>query len=148
MQWLMKTEPEVYGLADLEKDGVGRWDGVRNYSARNHLRECSEGDHVLVYHTGKQPMIVGLAEVAREAYTDPAQFDPTSAYYDAKSTEEAPRWVCVDLRFKTWFEQPVKLDTLKADARLSGLPILKQSRLSVAPVQDSEFQTILELASP
>lgn len=148
MQWLMKTEPEVYGLADLEAAKVGRWDGVRNYSARNHLRECKEGDEVLIYHTGKQPMVVGLAEVAREAYTDPAQFDPTSPYYDAKSIQESPRWVCVDLRFKAWFEQPVGLDTLKSDARLSGLAILKQSRLSVSPVNDEEFRVIVDLATP
>lgn len=146
MQWLMKTEPEEFGLADLEKADVDRWDGVRNYSARNNLRECKEGERVLIYHSGRKPTIVGLAEIAREAYPDPAQFDPKSDYYDPKSSEESPRWVCVDLRFKAWFEQPVGLDILKSDSRLSGLPIIKQSRLSVSPVNDSEFEVIMELA--
>lgn len=146
MPWLMKTEPEVYGLADLERDGVGRWDGVRNYQARNHMKNCNVGDLVLIYHSGKRPAVVGVAEVATEAYPDPAQYQPESPFFDPKSTEKNPRWVALDLRFVRKLERPVGLDKIKADPDLQTLEMLRQTRLSVSFVTDAEFKRILELA--
>jgi predicted RNA-binding protein with PUA-like domain len=147
MPWLMKTEPEEYGLADLEKAGVGRWDGVRNYAARNHMKACAVGDRVLIYHSGKSPQIVGIAEVARAAYADPAQFAPDSDYFDAKSSPDDPRWVALDLRYVTRLAVPVTLATLKADPRLADLAMLRQTRLSVAPVSPQHYEIILSLGA-
>lgn len=146
MPWLMKTEPEEYGLDDLEASGVGRWDGVRNYKARNHMNACRAGDAVLIYHSGKNPAVVGTAIVDREAYPDPAQFDPTSDYFDAASTPDAPRWVALDLRYKSTFARPVTLREIKANATLADMELLRISRLSVSHVTDDELATILALA--
>ncbi|MEZ4266829.1 MAG: EVE domain-containing protein [Myxococcota bacterium] len=145
MPWLMKTEPEEYGLDDLRAAGVGRWDGVRNYAARNHMRACAVGDAVFIYHSGKSPQIVGLAEVARAAYPDPAQFDPASATFDAKSSPDDPRWSALDLRYVAHLVVPVPLSTLKTDPRLADLALLRQSRLSVSPVSEAHFELIVSL---
>ena len=145
MPWLMKTEPDVYSLQDLKKDRVERWDGVRNYQARNHMKSCNEGDQVLLYHSGKKPAIVGIAQVAREAYPDPAQFDLESDYFDAKATKEKPRWVAVDLEYVGEFESPVSLADLKSDPRFEGSEMLRQTRLSVAKVEQEHFDWIVEL---
>ncbi|MCB9726903.1 MAG: EVE domain-containing protein [Deltaproteobacteria bacterium] len=147
MPWLMKTEPEEYGLDDLRTAGTGRWDGVRNYAARNHMRACQPGDRVLIYHSGKAPQIVGIAEIARAAYPDPAQFDPESAYYDPKSKPDDPRWVSVDLRYLSHLDEPVSLATLKGDERFQDLAILRQSRLSVAPVAQEHYDLIVALGT-
>jgi predicted RNA-binding protein with PUA-like domain len=142
----MKTEPDEYGLADLRAAGTGRWDGVRNYAARNHMRACGEGDRVLIYHSGKSPGIVGIAAVARAAYADPAQFDPQSDFYDAKSKPDDPRWSALDLRYVATLKAPVTLAALKADPRFADLAILRQSRLSVAPVSPQHFELIVAMA--
>jgi predicted RNA-binding protein with PUA-like domain len=145
MPWLVKTEPEEYGLNDLKKVGVGRWDGVRNYKARNHMRACLVDDLVLIYHSGKKPKIVGIAEVARVAYPDPAQFDPESDYYDAKATPENPRWVALDLRYVGELKTPVSLAILKSDERFQDMEMLRQTRLSVAEVGQGHFDLVLAL---
>ena len=147
MPWLMKTEPEEYGLEDLKVAEVGRWDGVRNYQARNRMKETQEGDDVLIYHSGKHPAIVGTAKIAKEAYDDPAQFDAQSDYFDPKATPEKPRWVALDLSYASTFKSPVLLATLKADARFVGMEMLRQSRLSVSFVDDDIFRTIVDMGS-
>ncbi|MEZ4460586.1 MAG: EVE domain-containing protein [bacterium] len=147
MPWLMKTEPDEYGLEDLKAAGMGRWDGVRNYQARNRMKEAKTGDDVLIYHSGKRPAIVGTAKIAKEAYDDPAQFDPQSDYFDPKATPEKPRWVALDLSYESTFKSPVLLATLKADARFEGMEMLRQSRLSVSFVDQDLFQTIVDMGS-
>ncbi len=145
MAWLMKTEPDEYGLHDLKEAKVGRWDGVRNYQARNHMKSCLEGDQVLIYHSGKGPKIVGIAKVAREAYPDPAQFDDESDYFDPKATPENPRWVALDLEYVGELKSPVSLATLKSDDRFQEMEMLRQSRLSVAEVDGIHFDLVLSL---
>lgn len=141
----MKTEPEEYGLHDLKAVKVGRWDGVRNYKARNNMQACLQDDQVLIYHSGKNPKIVGLAKVARAAYADPAQFDSESDYFDAKATPEKPRWVALDLEYVGELKSPVSLATLKADTRFQEMEMLRQTRLSVAEVEQNHFDLIMNL---
>ena len=148
--WLMKTEPESFSFDDLAargEKGEG-WDGVRNYQARNFMREMRCGDRVLFYHSCiSPPGIVGIAEVIREAYPDPTQFDPQSGYYyDPKATPEKPRWWQVDIRYVAYFKQFVGLPTLREHSELANMHLLqKGSRLSVMPVQADEWDYILEL---
>lgn len=147
--WLFKTEPDEYSIDDLaaEKQGYGVWNGIRNYRARNFLRDdVAVGDRVLIYHSSCTPTaIVGEAEVVRGAYADPSQFDATSDYFDAKTTKTEPRWFCVDVRFVKKYYQPVLLATIKRTRALQGLMMLQQSRLSVTPVGNAEYRAILEL---
>jgi predicted RNA-binding protein with PUA-like domain len=123
------------------------WDDVRNYQARNFMREMKKGDSVLFYHSSTDPIgIVGIAEIAREAYPDPTQFDTKSYKYDAKSSKENPRWVSVDLRFKEKFEAPLTLSELKLDPQFADMLVVKRGmRLSVQPVSEKHFKRILEL---
>ncbi len=147
--WLMKSEPDVYSLDDLEKDGTTCWEGVRNYTARNFMRdEMRIGDGVLYYHSRVQPMaIVGLARVVKESYPDYTQLDKKSHYYDPKATEEKPRWFMVDIEFAGRFEHPLTLAELKEDAKLEGLPLIqKGQRLSVQTVEERHWKHILKRA--
>lgn len=148
--WLMKSEPDVYSIEDLERDGQAEWDGVRNYQARNYMRdEMAVGDLVLFYHSNaKPPGVAGVAEVATEAYADPTQFDPESKYHDPKSTKEAPRWQLVDLAFVEKFDEVLGLDVLKEHAEaLDGMMVIKRGiRFSVQPVDKAHFKTVLKLA--
>lgn len=147
--WLVKSEPGSYSISDLERDGVSPWDGVRNYQARNLMRdEMKVGDPVLFYHSNADPPgIAGVAEVASKPYPDPTQFDPKSTYLDAKSDPEAPRWVLVDLRFVRRFAEVLPLAKLRSDAKLEGMSLLqKGQRLSVQPVDGRHFKRILSLA--
>ena len=147
--WLVKSEPDSYGIEDLERDGTTYWDGVRNYQARNFMRDDMKvGDGVLYYHSNsKPPAVVGLARVSREAYPDPTQFDPESPYYDPKATEESPRWVVVDLEFVAKLTEPLSLQDLKEDRKLEGLPLLQRGqRLSVQPVEPRHWRHILKRA--
>lgn len=147
--WLMKSEPDVYSIDDLERDGSTVWDGVRNYQARNLMRdEMSVGDGVLYYHSNADPpAIVGLARVSKEAHPDPTQFDPESRYYDAKATREKPRWFCVDIEFVGKFAEPLPLPQLREDSKLEGMALLqKGQRLSVQPVTSREWRHVLKLA--
>jgi predicted RNA-binding protein with PUA-like domain len=145
--WLMKSEPEVFGIEHLQAKGTAPWDGVRNYMARNHMMAMQVGDRVLFYHSSCEPPgVAGLAEVARTAYPDHTQFDPKSDYYDPKSTPEKPRWQMVDVRFVKALPRLVGLAELRAVPELSRMGIFTHGRLSVTPVTPEEYAIILELA--
>lgn len=148
--WLLKTEPEVFSFADLLAAPAQTtvWEGVRNYGARNFMREMRAGDAVLIYHSStKHVGVVGLAEVARASYADPTQFDPESPGFDPKASRDAPRWVAVDVRAQRALPRTVTLQELKAHPALPGMKVVqKGNRLSVMPVGYPELETILELA--
>ena len=147
--WLFKSEPDEYSIDDLaaERGQVGRWDGIRNYQARNFLRdEVAEGDGVFFYHSAcKVPAIVGTAEVVHAAYPDPAQFDPANPYFDPKASADKPRWFCVDIHFLSKFARPLPLAEIKRDERLADMVLVKQGRLSIQPVTAEEWKTIVQL---
>jgi len=144
--WLMKSEPSVFSITDLERVGVTGWDGVRNYMARNFMAEMRVGDGVLIYHSNAEPPgVAGLAAVARTAYPDPTQFDPQDDHYDPKSSPEQPRWQQVDVRFVQAFPRVLALDELRAVAALAEMVLFKNSRLSVQPVTKREWDTIVAL---
>lgn len=142
--WLMKSEPDVYSIDDLEKEGTTSWEGIRNYEARNNMRdEMSVGDEVLFYHSNANPPgVAGLARVVREAYPDPFAFDPESRYHDPKSTREKPRWFMVDLGFMETLDRVVPLAEIKENPELRDMVLVNRMRLSVQPVSAEEFQVI------
>lgn len=143
--WLMKSEPDVFSIDDLKKKKKSGWDGVRNYQARNFMRdEMKIGDVVLFYHSSCEiPGIAGLAKVSKTSHPDPTQFDPKSEYYDEKSTKDNPRWFMVEVEFVEKFDEVITLATLKATKGLEGMPVVqKGSRLSINPVTASEFKII------
>jgi predicted RNA-binding protein with PUA-like domain len=146
--WLMKSEPEAYSIDDLERDGVEHWDGVRNFQARNLMRdEMSVGDRVLFYHSNaKPPGVVGIAEVASAAYPDHTAFDPGSRYFDPDSDPEDPRWMMVDVRFVERLPRMVSLPELRTYPELSGMVLLNRSRLSVQPVTEEHYAFIVARA--
>lgn len=147
--WLMKCEPSVYSIDDLKRERVAMWEGVRNYQARNLMRdEIKKGDLVLFYHSNaKPPGVAGTATVVKESYPDPTAFEPQSPYYDAQSTVAKPRWVCVDVKFTSKFPHLVTLADLKSTRALQDMMVVqKGSRLSVQPCSAKEYQTILALA--
>lgn len=148
--WLVKTEPDVFSVDDFLKqpDRTTRWNGVRNFAARNHMRDMRRGDRVLVYHSNADPSaIVGVAEVAREAYPDPSQFDAKDEMgFDPKSKREAPTWVMVDLRLVEKLPRPIPLEEVKATRELRDMALVRISRLSVQPVKTAEFDAVLALA--
>lgn len=141
----MKSEPESYGIGHLEKDGKTAWTGVRNFQARNYMREMKPGDQVLFYHSNcRVPGVYGVAEVASLPYPDPTQFDPKSNYYDPRATEAKPVWDLVDIAFVRKLEEPVTLTDIRADSRLGKMMILQPgSRLSVTPVSSEHFERIV-----
>lgn len=142
----MKSEPEVYSIDDLASDGSTHWDGIRNYQARNTMRDDMQvGDMVLFYHSNaKPPGIAGIARVCKPAYPDHTQFDPDSKYFDAKSDPENPRWLMVDIEFVAKLPELIPLDRLRDDPALEGMPLLqKGQRLSVQPVHPEHFQHIV-----
>ena len=148
--WLMKSEPEVYSIDDLERDGQGEWEGVRNYQARNYMRDdMAVGDLVLFYHSNaKPPGVAGVAKVATQAYPDHHAFDPDASYYDPKSDPDQPRWFMVDLAFVEKLPEFVSLDTLKAEANgpLEGMLVVRRGqRLSIQPVDKAHFARVLQL---
>ncbi|MEG4998894.1 EVE domain-containing protein [Microcoleus sp. B4-D4] len=145
--WLMKSEPDVYSIADLKGDRTSIWDGVRNYQARNFLREMSLGDLIFFYHSNtKIPGIVGLVRVIETGIADPTQFDVDSEYYDAKSRLDAPRWQTVKVEFVEEFAKLISLDELKANFSAEEvLVVRKGNRLSVMPVSESATQKILKM---
>ena len=146
--WLVKTEPGTYSWGDLIRDGVTSWEGVRNYQARNLMRdEMKRGELVLVYHSVVVPQVVaGVARVRREAYPDHFARDPQSPYFDAKASAEDPRWVMVDLEPTRAFEPPITRDELKECPELADMMLLRRgSRLSVQPVTKQEWERILAL---
>lgn len=146
--WLMKSEPDAFSIDDLAKVGCEPWNGVRNYQARNFMRQMQPGDGVLFYHSNtKVPGLVGLAEVACAAYPDPTQFSKKSPYHDPKSTLEEPRWSMVDVAFKRRLKRVISLQELKASAeRFDDFALLRRgNRLSVLPVTAAQWKTILSL---
>ena len=147
--WLMKSEPGDFGIDDLERVGVEPWTGVRNYQARNCMRDMQPGDGVLFYHSNTDvPGIYGLAEVASPAYPDPTQFDRRSKYFDEKASPEEPRWFLVDVRFVRKLKRPLPLDEIKEQADRLGQDfalIRKGSRLSVMPVTSPQWATLLSM---
>ena len=146
--WLMKSEPDVYSISDLEREGSAEWDGVRNYQARNFMRDDMKvGDGVLFYHSNaKPPGVAGVARVCRTGYPDHTALDPQSDYHDPKATSENPRWYMVDVEFVEKFPELVALDTLKQTAGLEAMMVTKRGmRLSVQPVTRQEFDIVLKL---
>jgi predicted RNA-binding protein with PUA-like domain len=147
--WLMKSEQDVYSIENLEKDGVTLWDGVRNYQARNFMRDrMAIGDTVLFYHSSTDLTgVAGLGRVASNAYPDPTQFDRTSEYYDPGSSKDDPRWWLVDVAFVEKFSETVSLATLKATPELKGMLVLQRGqRLSVQPVEPDHARKVIALA--
>ncbi len=146
----MKSEPEVYSIADLEKQGQTIWDGVRNYQARNFLREMQPGDLAFFYHSNTNPPgIVGLMRVLKTGIDDPSQFEPENKYYDPKSSVESPRWQTVVVEFLEIFPEPILLATLKEKFSTEELLLVRTgNRLSVMPVSASVAEKILTWKSP
>ena len=144
--WLMKSEPTVYSLSDLQQDGRTIWDGVRNYQARNFLRQMQEGDLAFFYHSNtKPPGIVGLMRVVKTHVSDPTQFDPDSPYYDPKSSPQSPRWQTVEVEFVEAFVEIISLAALKEAFSPNELSVIRRgNRLSVMPVAEEVARKILE----
>lgn len=146
----MKSEPDEYSIDDLARDKQAPWFGVRNYQARNFMRDTMRiGDEVLFYHSScPEPGVVGLARVASTPYPDETQFDQGSPYYDPKATKESPRWMLVEVKFVRKFKQTVLLPVLRQEKALKNLVILRPgNRLSITLVTQKEYQTILWLTS-
>jgi predicted RNA-binding protein with PUA-like domain len=145
--WLMKSEPESFGIETLKQQRVAPWDGVRNYQARNFMRAMQVGDKVLFYHSNAKPSgVAGLAEVRRVAYPDLTCLDPSSKYYDAKSTLAAPRWDMVDVGFVAQFKRVLALVELRDIPELSDMLLFHNSRLSVQPIEAKHYAVIVKLA--
>ncbi len=146
--WLMKSEPDEFSIDDLKTRKTEPWSGVRNYQARNYMREMKGGDGVLFYHSScDEPGVVGIASVLTAAYPDPTQFDPKSDYFDAKSMRAAPRWSLVDVKYKRKLKRVIGLTELKAlTAKLGDFALLRPgNRLSVLPVTPAQWDFILSL---
>lgn len=148
--WLMKSEPDVFSFEDLlkAKKKTTLWDGVRNYQARNFMRDqMNVGDGILYYHSNcKVPGIGGIARVAGEAYPDPTQFDPKDGHFDPKSKKEDPRWFCVDVQAVESLPEFVSLERMKQQSKLSDMMILRRgNRLSITPVSGTEWKHVRNL---
>jgi len=146
--WLMKSEPTEFGIDDLERVAIEPWDGVRNYQARNMMRDqMRRGDLAFLYHSNCDPPgIVGIMEIAREGYPDPTAFDPADRHYDPASDPARPRWYLVDVRFVRRLRRLIPLAELRACPQLEGLALLRRgNRLSVMPVSETHWQAILAL---
>lgn len=146
--WLMKSEPDTFSIDDLKRKKQEPWDGVRNYQARNFMRDGMRvGDKVFFYHSNcAVPGIVGLAEVATGAYPDPSQFDSKSHYFDPKSKPEEPRWMLIEVKFVKKLARTISLEELKANEALSDMALVRKgNRLSVMPVSAGEWRLILAL---
>jgi len=148
--WLMKSEPDAFSIDDLERVGTEPWDGVRNYQARNFMRDGMQvGDRILFYHSNtKVPGIAGLATVASASYPDESQFDPKSKYHDPKASREDPRWYLVDVAFERKLKRVIPLEEIKRHADALGEEfalIRKGNRLSVFPVSAAQFDYLLSL---
>jgi predicted RNA-binding protein with PUA-like domain len=144
--WIFKSEPDEFGIDHLaaKKNQTARWDGIRNYQARNNLRDrVKTGDLVLFYHSScKHTGVAGSMEVVKAAYPDPAQFDPESPYFDAKSSPGNPRWYCVDVRLVEVFPEVISSKALKANPETAELAIFRQSRLSIAPLSAAQWRAV------
>lgn len=144
--WLLKSEPDVFSIDDLQRLRTTGWEGVRNYQARNYMRDVMQrGDLAFFYHSScAEPGIAGVAEVVREARPDPTQFDRRSPYYDPDSSPDAPRWLMVDVRFRRRMKRLITLEELKGHRDLAALPLVRRgNRLSVMPVTPAQWAFIL-----
>jgi predicted RNA-binding protein with PUA-like domain len=147
--WLMKSEPDVYSIDDLARDGSTFWEGVRNYQARNFMRDDMQvGDRVLFYHSNAMPTgVAGVATLHRTAYPDDTAWDPKNHYFDASCPPGEPRWLRVDVAFEAKLPAVVTLDALKANPALEGMLVTKRGqRLSVQPVSEAHFAEVLRMA--
>jgi len=146
--WLMKSEPDAFSIDELKRRKREPWDGVRNYQARNFMRDgMRRGDPVFFYHSNcAEPGIVGIAKVASDAYPDPSQFDPESKYFDPASSRDKPRWVLVDVAFVRKLKRTITLKELQAQPALAEMALVRKgNRLSVMPVRTDEWEAILAL---
>lgn len=146
--WLMKSEPNEYSIDDLENDRTEPWDGIRNYQVRNMIRDDMQvGDQAFFYHSScKVPAVVGIMKIASEAYPDPTQFDPANKHYDARSPQDSPRWLLVDVAFERKLERPVTLKELKSHPGLVDFRLNQRgNRLSIFPVSEEHWELILGL---
>ena len=145
--WLMKSEPDVFSIDDLKRVRVEPWNGVRNYQARNFIREMRKGDGILIYHSScAVPGVAGLATVASAPYPDPTQFDPRNEYFDAGSDRASPRWTLVDVRFQRKLKRVITLDEIRALPKLGDFALTRRgNRLSVLPVTAAQWEMILGL---
>ncbi|EKF74846.1 hypothetical protein A11A3_06425 [Alcanivorax hongdengensis A-11-3] len=150
--WLFKTEPDSFSLQDLQRASgqTTGWDGVRNFQARNRLRdEIQQGDRVLIYHSScAQPAIVGEAEVVSAPYPDPSQFDHQHAGHDPRSQPDEPRWYQVDVRFLNAFANPLTLSAIKQHPEFADMELVIRPRLSIQKISDRQYQQILQLCTP
>jgi predicted RNA-binding protein with PUA-like domain len=144
----MKSEPDVYSIDDLQRDGREMWDSIRNYQARNMMRDDMRiGDGVFFYHSScKEPGVVGIARVASKPYPDPVQFDKTSRYFDAKSDKDSPRWILVDVEFVRKLQRNITLTEIKAEKSLADMILVRRgNRLSIMPVEKKHWDKIVSL---
>ncbi len=144
--WLMKSEPDAYSIDDLKRDKREPWDGIRNYQARNMMRDDMRvGDKVFFYHSNcKEPGVVGVMKIASKPYPDPTQFDPDSKYYDAKSNPDDPRWILVDVAYVKKLKRTITLSEIKAHPELGDMVLTRKgNRLSIMPVTEDEWEIIL-----
>ena len=148
--WLVKQEPESYPFSQLVADGHTVWDGVRNFQARNFMRDQMQvGDGVLFYHSGSKPAVVGTAAVVRAGYPDHTAWDPRSKHFDVRSTPQNPVWFMVDIRLATRFKRPVPLAELRRIPELAQMTLLRRgNRLSVMPVSAEEYAIIVAAGAP
>ncbi|HEX4924408.1 MAG TPA: EVE domain-containing protein [Bdellovibrionales bacterium] len=147
--WLLKSEPESYSIDDMKRDGTTTWDGVRNYQARNYMwKEMATGDLALFYHSNAEPSgAVGVVEVAGPAGPDESAWNHKSPYFDPDSKRENPRWYCVPVKFKSKLKRIVTLDEIKKNKTLASMVLVRPgTRLSVQPVTEAEFKTILKMS--
>jgi predicted RNA-binding protein with PUA-like domain len=145
--WLLKSEGDCYSIDDLKQDKTTAWTGIRNYQARNFMRDdMKKGDMALFYHSSSNPTgVYGIAKIVGEAHADDTQFDAKDDHYDPSSKKADPRWVCVDISFVKKFKEPISLEEIKHDPHLEGMMVRQQgSRLSVQPVEEKHFKYIVE----
>lgn len=143
--WLIKSEPDCYSIDDLKKDGVTPWAGVRNFQARNHMRDGMKvGDKALFYHSSTNPAgVYGIAKVASKPYRDLTALDPKDEHYEPKS-----EWVCVDMKFVSKMKRLVTLEEMKKDSKLNGILVAKRGqRLSIMPVSEKHFKRVVEMGN-
>ncbi len=146
--WILKSEPSCYSLDDLKKENIGHWDGVRNYQARNFLRDqMKKGDLCIFYHSNATPpAAVGVCEVVKEGYPDHTAFHPKEKHFDPESDPNNPRWFMVDVQYKSTFCKIVPLQTIKENEKLSHIPLVqKGNRLSVMPIDKNSFEEICNM---
>jgi predicted RNA-binding protein with PUA-like domain len=145
--WLMKSEPDTFGIDHLKKDKVTAWEGVRNYQARNHMMQMKKGDKVLFHHSSCPiPGIYGIAKIVSDPHPDKSQFDKKGHYFEPRATQQKPVWFCVDVGFVKKAKNPMTLTMMKMDDALSGMLVRqKGSRLSVQPVSEKHFLHIEKL---